>query len=238
MQSMVPRWTLAVVTGLVFVTVGCQTPMLRDQLADRERTIRQLRQEKAGVEQRLQAKDAELARSRAELDAARGHQNRLEGELDDLRANLDRPDPSDDGELERLRRAVGGDADVQMRDGDVVITLPNRVTFASGSSNLADRGKRVLSRILDTLQGGYRSHLISIEGHTDSDPIRKSKFETNWRLSVERAMAVRDYLESRGGIAPDRFRVVGYGPYRPVASNTTNTGKEQNRRVELVIVNG
>jgi chemotaxis protein MotB len=126
---------------------------------------------------------------------------------------------------------------VEIRDGDLVISLPGTITFASGSAKLTSRGEGILRRIVDEIRSRHRDRTISVEGHTDNDPIRKSKFETNWRLSVERAMAVRDYLEQSAGVDPDRFRVVGYGPFRPVASNNSSDGKEKNRRVEIVIVN-
>ncbi len=227
----------ALVIGLS--AVGCQSTQLRDQLEDQERMIRQLRQDKASAEQRLKAKDGEVSQARTTAEQARQRAGSLEAQLNSLKAQKAAKPEVDDLTRQRdeLRRSLGRDADVDIRDGDIVITLPNRVTFSSGSSNLTGQGQNVLSRLLASLRTEYSSHPISIEGHTDSDPIRKSKFETNWRLSVERAMAVRDYLESQGKLPADRFRVVGYGPHRPLARNDSQAGKQQNRRVEIVILN-
>ncbi len=199
--------------------------------------IRQLRQENAAAEQRLREKETELGQVRGEATSASQQVAALSSELEAAKAKAAEPALSPlDRDREELRRQLGSDADVEIRDGDLVITLPSQITFSSGSSNLSSQGRGLLSRIVGSLRNKYPSQTISIEGHTDDDPIKKSKFGTNWRLSVERAMAVREYLEKQGGFSAGRFRVVGYGPYRPVASNTSSSGKGQNRRVEIVIV--
>ena len=78
-------------------------------------------------------------------------------------------------------------------------------------------------------------HQISIEGHTDNQPIKYSPWKSNWELSVHRALSVLHYLE-RKGVPPQRMSVAGFGEYRPVASNATAEGRALNRRVEIVIV--
>jgi len=225
-------------TLLLFGGIGCQSAKLKDQLADQERMIRDLRQEKASVEDRLRATTDELAAARGDLESERGRAHSLEDEL--ARSKSQGAAPAADGldqrrrDLERLLQGTEGS--VQVRDGDLVISLPGTITFDSGSSKLTSRGETMLRRIVGEIQNRYRDNTISVEGHTDTDPIKKSKFGTNWRLSVERAMAVRDYLEKNGGLDPGRCRVVGYGPYRPLANNSSANGKEKNRRVEIVIV--
>jgi len=75
-----------------------------------------------------------------------------------------------------------------------------------------------------------------IEGHTDKVPIKRSGWKSNWELSTARALSVLHYLEKDEGISPERLSAIGYGEYRPVASNDSRDGRKQNRRVEIVIL--
>jgi len=84
------------------------------------------------------------------------------------------------------------------------------------------------------LQSQYSGKQIDIVGHTDADPIKKSKWKDNWELSTQRALSVVRYLIKRG-IPEDRIRASGCGAARPIASNATVSGKAKNRRVEIVV---
>ncbi|MEY2745959.1 MAG: hypothetical protein RL112_1001, partial [Planctomycetota bacterium] len=81
-----------------------------------------------------------------------------------------------------------------MRDGNMVISVPSTVTFPAGQATLSDEGKKALKKVASTLKKEYPSMKYSIEGHTDADPIKKSKFTSNRELSVMRAMAVLEFL--------------------------------------------
>ena len=118
--------------------------------------------------------------------------------------------------------------------GTITITLPNTILFSSGKASLKGATSRELDRIQSVLQQKYRNNLIDVVGHTDTDPIKKSKWRDNWQLSAERALAVAGYLMKRG-IPEGRIRAVGCGPARPVASNSTASSKSKNRRVEIVV---
>src|SRR5690625_7301960 len=76
--------------------------------------------------------------------------------------------------------------------------------------------------------------MITVEGHTDSVPIRSARFPSNWELSGARAGSVVRYLEANG-IHSERLRAVGYADTRPLGSNDTVQGRASNRRVELTI---
>ena len=109
--------------------------------------------------------------------------------------------------------------------------------LADTCAKLTAKGQRVLDTLARTIKKKFSARTLSIEGHTDSTPIKKCKFGTNWRLSAERAETVRQYLTRKGLGGKARIRVVGYGPSSPVASNKRESGRRQNRRVELVILN-
>jgi chemotaxis protein MotB len=118
--------------------------------------------------------------------------------------------------------------------GTITVTLENTILFNSGQATLKKATSAELDHIESVLRQRYPNNRIDIIGHTDTDPIKKSKWRDNWQLSAERALTVVDYLTKRG-IAPDRIRAVGCGPARPVASNATAAGKAKNRRVEIVV---
>jgi chemotaxis protein MotB len=118
--------------------------------------------------------------------------------------------------------------------GTITVTLENTILFSSGQATLKKATSAELDHIESVLRQRYPNNQIDVVGHTDTDPIKKSKWRDNWQLSAERALTVVDYLKKRG-IAPDRIRAVGCGPARPVASNATSAGKAKNRRVEIVV---
>ncbi len=77
---------------------------------------------------------------------------------------------------------------------------------------------------------------LRVEGHTDDQPIHNTIFQSNWELSIARAMSVLAMLVDEAGFPPTRISVAGYGAFRPVAPNTTLEGRRMNRRVDLVVV--
>ena len=118
--------------------------------------------------------------------------------------------------------------------GTITVTLPNAILFDSGKATLKKTTSTELNHIQSVLQAKYSGKQIDVVGHTDSDPIKKSKWKDNWELSAQRALTVARYLVERG-IANDHIRAVGSGESRPIASNATDSGKKKNRRVEIVV---
>jgi len=145
-------------------------------------------------------------------------------------------------QLADMQRMPSGDTgfggryqvDVDSSAGTITVTLPNTILFDSGKATLKKGSYRELDDIVGVLKRRYSGKNIEVIGHTDSDPIKKSKWKDNWELSVERALSVVRYLESHG-ISGRRLTANGRGPTMPVASNATSSGKAKNRRVELVI---
>jgi len=128
----------------------------------------------------------------------------------------------------------GYDVSFDPSAGTITVTLPNTILFSSGQATLKKATSRELDHIESVLRQKYSNNRVDVVGHTDTDPIKKSKWRDNWQLSSERALAVVGYLMKRG-IPEERIRAVGCGPARPVASNSTSSGKAKNRRVEIVV---
>ncbi len=128
----------------------------------------------------------------------------------------------------------GYDVSLDSSAGTITVTLQNAILFAPGKATLKKTTSVELDHIRSVLQSQYPGKQIDVVGHTDSDPIKKSKWKDNWELSSQRALSVVRYLIKRG-IQEDRIRAVGCGESRPVTSNATASGKARNRRVEIVV---
>ncbi|HLP85815.1 MAG TPA: OmpA family protein [Phycisphaerales bacterium] len=112
--------------------------------------------------------------------------------------------------------------------GEAQATIAGNALFDSGKTTIKDSAKRQLDRIAKELNSSYRGAAIRIEGHTDSDPIRKSKWASNDALSQARADAVKQYLASKG-VSASRMNSIGYGSSKPKST------KAASRRVEIVV---
>ena len=128
----------------------------------------------------------------------------------------------------------GFDVQFDPSAGTITVTLPNTILFSSGQATLKKATSSELNHIQSVLQQKYRNNPIDVVGHTDTDPIKKSKWKDNLELSSQRALTVVRYLIDRG-IDDKRIRAVGCGAARPVASNSNSAGKAKNRRVEIVV---
>lgn len=130
-----------------------------------------------------------------------------------------------------LRRSLAGSGvDVERRGDNITLNMPGNITFAFDSSGLQPQFHPVLDNVAATLNQ-YNQTVIEVAGHTDS--VGSDAY--NQQLSTQRANAVSAYLSSRG-VMQQRMIVVGAGETRPIASNDTDAGRAQNRRVEITIV--
>ena len=136
------------------------------------------------------------------------------------------------GSLENNKKIL-----LQQIEDKTLITLPNAILFPSGTATLTEQGKKPLKAISQVLEG-YSNRTICVEGHTDNVPIGpkiKDKYTTNWELSTARAIQVMNYMVKHFKFEQNHMSVMGYGQFRPVASNNTPEGKAQNRRVVIVV---
>lgn len=125
-----------------------------------------------------------------------------------------------------------GTFSVKLSEGALLLTFPEKLLFESAKADIQTDGKKVLDSLAQILRG--IKYQVSVDGHTDSDPIRSYKFESNWHLSVARAANVAYYLMQRG--LPEQNVVIrGFADQRPVSDNLTAEGKAKNRRVEINI---
>lgn len=128
----------------------------------------------------------------------------------------------------------GYDVSLDPSAGTITVTLSNAILFTSGKATLKKATSTELNHIQSVLKRQYPNRQIDVVGHTDSDPIKKSKWKDNLELSAQRSLTVVRYLIARG-IAKNKIREIGCGASRPIASNKSASGKAKNRRVEIVV---
>ena len=128
----------------------------------------------------------------------------------------------------------GYDVSFDANAGTITVTLPDAILFDPGKATMKGSTNKELDHIYSVLKAKYPGRHIEVAGHTDSDPIKRSKWTDNLELSSQRAMSVARYLINKG-VAENRIGATGYGSARPLATNSTAAGKQKNRRVEIVV---
>jgi flagellar motor protein MotB len=188
---------------------------------------------------------ADAANVRTQRDQLQSYLDQLETQNGDLRARLAELQGvvGDADWVREQRRKIeellkGGtlppNVEVDETPEGVVFRIAGEVLFASGQAQLTTDGQSTLRQLMPTLAAQDRR--LRVEGHTDSDPIQRSSWDSNLRLSVERSMAVVEFLKSAGFPEP-RLSVAGYGEFTPKAPNDSPEGKRRNRRVEILVRN-
>lgn len=237
------RWTrrgvaMTVMASILLVSVGCRSAttdrirVLEAKNANAEKDVAELRQRNA--ELRAKELEAQSARERAEAESRAAEARALIAAR-----NAPTPDAAPkvpagmSVDTSGLRDIPG----VQVRNGangDATIILASDVTFKAGRADLSAPSQATLTKVATALRSAKGVNEVRIDGHTDSDPIRKSGFRDNHHLSVERANTVRRFLVTLG-VDEGLVQVDGHGSENPVAPNTSAAGKAQNRRVEITL---
>ena len=217
-------WSARLAAGAVSCTLfsSCVT---QEQFQAVQDENLELKEERTRIKSQNRDLNAQLSQYETALYEANALIQQMEnaGPVEAIAGAPDHP------ELESQGLGVG------TRNGDLVITLPNEVTFSSGSASLTAQGQEALGVVASTLLRDYSGGSYWGEGHTDSDPISRSSFESNRALSMARAMAVLTYLVESSGVPDDDCVIAGHGEYNPVADNSSSDGKARNRRVEIVV---
>ncbi len=138
--------------------------------------------------------------------------------------------------LQQVIRAAGQEDRVLVETDQrgLIIRFLDQVLFDLGKAELKPEARELLDKVAVVLK--QIDNPIRVEGHTCNLPINTLRFPSNWELSTGRASAVVRYLITEHGLSPLRLSAAGYGEYRPIASNDTEEGRRQNRRVDIVIL--
>lgn len=113
------------------------------------------------------------------------------------------------------------------------IEINSSLLFNSGNAKFVKESASVLKDIAKIMKSFPNP--VNVEGFTDNVPIKNEMFPSNWVLSAARAASVVHIFE-KNGVAPERMTAIGYGEYRPIADNTSPSGRRKNRRVVLAVL--
>ena len=127
---------------------------------------------------------------------------------------------------------LGKDVQVVINSQSISFRISNELLFPSGQDTLNPEGLAVLKKLAVVIN--RTKYPVSVEGHSDNQPISTRQFPSNWELSTSRATSVLRAL-MRDGVKQERLRAVGYADTRPLKPNSTPQGRAANRRVELIL---
>ncbi|HVY48438.1 MAG TPA: OmpA family protein [Minicystis sp.] len=252
----VPRrgWVAPILVGLALgaaAATGWYALRMRTQAQTAGSARDRAAADAAREQEHARTSDEQLAACKRERDEhATGHAETKRA-ADEAKAALD----ATQGELEQLRKQRAetearlkafqvvtarlqkmidaGKLKVMVRDGRMIVKLPERILFPSGSAELAKGGVAAIREIASILRQ-FPDRRFMVAGHTDNIPAG-GKYKTNWDLSTARAVVVTEQLVT-GGMNPARLVAAGYGPYEPIASNGSEAGRAENRRIEIVLL--
>lgn len=201
------------------VELEAQAEQMRQQVAEAQEAARRAQESVAQVQA-----NAEQIKAAAQQTEARVVQT--QEEVEKLRSQLS----ASESETRRLRmqQELSTIASTRTDERGLIVTLPG-IFFDVGKSQLKPGARTTLTRIAERLRAADNV-TVAIEGHTDST----GSDDANQRLSEARALAVKNFLVG-AGLTADRLTAAGRGEVQPVATNNNTAGRQQNRRVELVI---
>jgi chemotaxis protein MotB len=187
---------------------------------------------------KLSAKEDSLKREQVRLTELEWELKQRELKVAELERVVNKKDSAATYLRQRLADALLGFKDrgltVSMRNGQVYVSLDNRLMFASGSWDVQPDGASALGELAKVLNEN-KDLKIAVEGHTDSDAFNgKTAVKDNWDLSVMRATSVVKILVGKG-VTPQRVQAAGRGEFLPISSNDNPEGKAKNRRTEIII---
>jgi chemotaxis protein MotB len=180
-------------------------------------------------------KEAEelLSALETELQEKADQIRKLQGE----KAELEKKSQTYDALVEGLKKEIDdGQVKINEARGRLSVDLIDKILFDSGKTEIKPAGQEALRKVAAILKNIHDRDIL-VEGHTDAAMIHgtlSSTFPTNWELSVARATTVVRFLED-AGVDPGNLGAAGFSKFRPVADNTTEAGKSQNRRIEIVL---
>jgi chemotaxis protein MotB len=133
------------------------------------------------------------------------------------------------------KEIAAGKIEVSLQQRGLVVSLKQAAFFPSGTDAIEPGTFDSLEKVASVIR--KLPNPVRLEGHTDSVPISTSRFRSNWELSAARSIALMELFANRFGVDRVQMAISGYADTVPVAPNTTEEGRKQNRRVDILILN-
>ena len=224
----------------------------REDLAAKNARISSLEEQQKGMQQLLKAAEDKYAKLQESLDKSltNASQNNISIEklvdqinesnqyirhLVEVKSKSDSLNMVLTNNLTRsLTKEEMKEVDVQVLKGVVYISLADNMLYKSGSYEINERASVTLSKIAKIIMD-YKDYDVLIEGNTDDVPITRQNIRNNWDLSCLRASSVVQALQNDYGVDPKRLTAGGRGEYNPLTTNSTELGRQRNRRTQIII---
>ncbi len=189
------------------------------------------------ADERIRQLESEVAAKRGDLTGKEKLLAEREAKVRELQALIARKDSIVGALKNKIVNALAAypkdELSVSVENGKVYVSLAEKLLFQSGRTDVDSRGQKALKSLAEVLSKNPDIG-ITIEGHTDSIPIKTPRFEDNWDLSVLRATSIIRIL-MKNQVEPTQITAAGRGPYFPIDENSTPEGRARNRRTEIIL---
>jgi flagellar motor protein MotB len=208
---------VSLVSLTAFISAGCQSSMAKENRA--------LWDQNRELQARLASSESGPKTDPTQLTALQQQIAERDAKINDLQGQLREPAAGQtEGDVAKIETSY------DKTSGKMTVAVPGDVLFAAGDATVKDAAKSTLDKVATSLKKDYSGKKVRIEGHTDADPIKYSKWKSNEDLSVARAAAVKAYLVKKG-VDPSIIVAQGYGADKPKSAKD----KAANRRVDIVV---
>lgn len=240
------------VLAIIVLLSSC---VAKRKLLDAQMQYRTLQNDSSLMASKIAGQQSAINKLQADIDALNKQNNQLSTDasnkvnslqqnlqaqqkrLQDLQNLLDQQRKATSELKNKMINALVGYSDsdltVTQKNGKVYVSLSEKFLFPSGSAVVNPAGKEALSKLANVLTANP-DIAVTIEGHTDSIPIRM-KFEDNWALSTARATSVVRILVNDYKVDPTKIIASGHAWFDPVDTNSTPEGRARNRRTEIIL---
>ena len=179
--------------------------------------------------------NSDQERKKAEIDSLQNSLLEKQKRLAQLEKMIDK-NKEDANKLKKvindaLKSFDNSELNVYIKDGKVYVAMEEKLLFKSGSAEIDKRGKSAIIKLAKILENNTDTEIL-IEGHTDN--VGDDKY--NWKLSTQRALSVVNIITENSKVMANRITASGRGMHKPVADNSTDEGKQKNRRIEIILV--
>jgi chemotaxis protein MotB len=186
----------------------------------------------------LQKLNADLAQQKKALNESETELQKREQKVLELQRLLTEKDSITTALKNKVANALGGFINnglkIEQRNGNVYVSMEEKLLFASGSTVVDKNGEQALKNLSNVLAENTDIN-VEVEGHTDNVPINGGAIKDNWDLSVLRATSVTKILLANTSINPKRIVPSGRSEFLPIAKNENADSKKKNRRIEIIL---
>jgi chemotaxis protein MotB len=241
-------WSLALGAGLLLGACGIpqeEHDAVKKDLEAQKQKLSAEEKARKELEGKLKTAEEEKSILDQKLTALGADQSKTQGDLAAARATLEemqRAAKANEQRVSQFRNLLGkfqsmidaGKLQVEVREGKMLVKLPDQILFDAGKSELKKEGKEAITQVTEILKG-VEGRSFQVGGHTDNVPIKSKRFKSNWELSTARALEVVNMMVT-AGMQPKRISAAGYADTQPVAPNDAAENMRKNRRIEITLV--